>query len=163
MAALRDAAKLAEQLQERAGDLGKQLADGRGDFAELTRLADSIGAESDALADVLREMDEALGRLRGDAQGDGGESLTEALSTTPRSGAGSSDESGRDELLARAQEVGLSGPVGWMSNETLQEAIDAEDAPTKAELLERAKKADIPGRSEMSKDELAEALRSHGG
>ena len=32
------------------------------------------------------------------------------------------------------------------------------DEPTKAELYERAKRADVPGRSSMTKDELAEAI-----
>ena len=34
------------------------------------------------------------------------------------------------------------------------------EEPTKSELLEQAKEVDIPGRSEMSKDELAEAVES---
>lgn len=36
-----------------------------------------------------------------------------------------------------------------------------EDEPTKAVLLEQAKEAAIPGRSSMTKDELAEAVESH--
>jgi Hemerythrin HHE cation binding domain len=36
------------------------------------------------------------------------------------------------------------------------------DEPSKAELYERAKKADIPGRSSMTKDELAKAISEHG-
>lgn len=36
---------------------------------------------------------------------------------------------------------------------------DAADGPTRDELYARAKAADIPGRSQMSKQELAEALR----
>ena len=34
----------------------------------------------------------------------------------------------------------------------------ASDEPTKAELEERARELDIPGRSKMTKDELAEAV-----
>jgi len=37
---------------------------------------------------------------------------------------------------------------------------DGLDDLTKDELYERAQKADIPGRSEMNKDELVRALRS---
>ena len=156
MASLKDAAQLAERLQRRSKDLRKALAEGRADFGELTRLADGIGAEADALATAFGEMDQTLGRL-------GSESLPDALS--PASGsqaAGSDDGEEREELLNRAEEAGVSGPVGWMSNEKLQEAIDAEEDLTKAELLERAKKADIAGRSEMSKEELLDALRAHG-
>lgn len=36
------------------------------------------------------------------------------------------------------------------------------DEPTKAELYEQAKEADIPGRSSMTKDELAEAISKDG-
>ena len=36
------------------------------------------------------------------------------------------------------------------------------DEPTKAELYEQAKKADIPGRSSMTKDELAKAISKQG-
>ena len=162
MASLKDAAQLAERLQRRSKDLRKALAEGRADFGELTRLADGIGAEADALATAFGEMDQTLGRLGSDEPA-GGESLPDALS--PASGsqaAGSDDGEEREELLNRAEEAGVSGPVGWMSNEKLQEAIDAEEDLTKAELLERAKKADIAGRSEMSKEELLDALRAHG-
>jgi hypothetical protein len=38
---------------------------------------------------------------------------------------------------------------------------EAEDKPTKSDLLEQAKEAAIPGRSEMSKDQLAEVVESH--
>lgn len=38
------------------------------------------------------------------------------------------------------------------------ESGDADDEPTKSELYEQAKDRDIPGRSEMSKDELKAAV-----
>ncbi|GAA4941940.1 hemerythrin superfamily protein [Nonomuraea thailandensis] len=48
----------------------------------------------------------------------------------------------------RAEELqALGGPAG------------SADGPTKAELNERAQQADIPGRSQMGKEELAQALR----
>jgi hypothetical protein len=167
MASLKDAATLAERLQERSSELRNQLAEGEADFTKLTKLADGIGAQADDLAAAFTEMDEALGRLSGDAKaGDGREGLTDALSPRhPSKQEDGSDEVAldREDLLARAEELGISGPVGWMSNEKLQEAIEAEGGLKKAELLELAKKANIPGRSEMSKEELKEALRSHEG
>jgi hypothetical protein len=42
-----------------------------------------------------------------------------------------------------------------MSKEELAQALDD---PTKEQLYSRAQEADIPGRSEMSKEELAEAV-----
>lgn len=38
--------------------------------------------------------------------------------------------------------------------------LEEKKLPTKAELLERAKKLDIEGRSNMNADELADAIRS---
>lgn len=47
-----------------------------------------------------------------------------------------------------------------MSKEELAEAVRSEESLSSEELLERAREADIPGRSEMSKEELREALGS---
>ncbi|WP_236050889.1 hemerythrin domain-containing protein [Nonomuraea cypriaca] len=48
----------------------------------------------------------------------------------------------------RAEELKALGPPGG-----------SHDGPSKAELYERAQRADIPGRSHMGKEELADALR----
>jgi hypothetical protein len=45
-----------------------------------------------------------------------------------------------------------------MSKEELAQAIEAEEARTKEQLLEQAQNADIEGRSSMTKDELREAI-----
>jgi hypothetical protein len=47
-----------------------------------------------------------------------------------------------------------------MSKQELLEALRREASVTREELLERANEADIPGRSEMTKEELRGALRS---
>ena len=51
--------------------------------------------------------------------------------------------------------------LAQMDPEELEAAVESggsSDGPTKDELYEKAKEADVPGRSAMSKDELAEAV-----
>jgi hypothetical protein len=65
-------------------------------------------------------------------------------------------------------EDGDSGNGGQSLTEALspgaqgQQGSDTGEGPSREELYERAKKADIPGRSEMSKDELVRALKKAG-
>jgi hypothetical protein len=61
-------------------------------------------------------------------------------------------------------EDGDSGNGGQSLTEALspgaqgQQGSDGGEGPSREELYERAKKADLPGRSDMSKEELVEAL-----
>jgi iron-sulfur cluster repair protein YtfE (RIC family) len=64
-----------------------------------------------------------------------------------------------EELERRVEEEGLVDLVGGMA--TGDATVDLggdDDGPTKAELMDRAREVDLPGRSQMTKDELAEAL-----
>jgi hypothetical protein len=45
-----------------------------------------------------------------------------------------------------------------MSKQELAQAVEAEESKTKEELLERARDAEIEGRSAMTKKELRQAL-----
>lgn len=63
------------------------------------------------------------------------------------------DEGMSKEKAARIANTENAGKKGG-------KASDYEDR-TKEELYEQAKKIDIEGRSEMTKDELIEALRNH--
>jgi hypothetical protein len=49
-----------------------------------------------------------------------------------------------------------------MAKEELAQAVEAEEAVTKEELLERAREAGIEGRSTMTKEELRGALQDAG-
>jgi hypothetical protein len=61
-----------------------------------------------------------------------------------------------------------SGPVPGVGDSATRSPSDDSAGPgrledlTKEELYERAQKADIPGRSEMSKEQLVDALRARG-
>ena len=59
--------------------------------------------------------------------------------------------------LALGAAIGVAAAVGLRVWQALERRRLA--ALTKAELYERAKEADLPGRSTMTKDELADALR----
>jgi hypothetical protein len=186
MATLKDAAQVAQRLEELAARLQSELTDGDVDFTALVRLADEAGESADALASTFAAMDEALmqrltGRAAGEEAGGGNESGT-GRRQGEESGGGNEggigrrqgqrqrrqqsarrggDEEGetKDALLERAREAGIEGRSA-MSKEDLRKAVTAEESLSKEELLERAREADIPGRSEMSKEELKEALRS---
>jgi hypothetical protein len=49
-----------------------------------------------------------------------------------------------------------------MTKEELAQAVEAEESVTKDELLERARDAQIEGRSSMTKEELRDALHEAG-
>lgn len=68
----------------------------------------------------------------------------------------------REELhRAQAAADGKAAEVRNLERRTDPDAL-AQDT-TRDELYERAQELDIPGRSDMSKDELAEAVRRHDG
>jgi hypothetical protein len=172
MATLRDAAQVAQRLEELAARLQSELTDGDVDFTALMRLADEAGESADALASTFAAMDEALmQRLPGGASEDesrganeGGTGRRQRQSQRQRRQqpvrrSGDDEGETKDELLERAREAGVEGRSA-MSKEDLRKAVTAEESLSKEELLERAREADIPGRSEMSKEELKEALRS---
>ena len=80
--------------------------------------------------------------------------------------------SGGVEAVSRAADVardavgGLDDAVGRAAGAVRETATSVADRPeldelTKEELYERARAAGIPGRSDMSKDELIAALRNH--
>ena len=43
------------------------------------------------------------------------------------------------------------------------EAVDLRDSATKTELMEEARRLDIPGRASMDKDQLVQAISEHNG
>jgi hypothetical protein len=171
MATIRDAAQVAQQLQELAGRLHSELTDGDVDFTAMTRLADDLGESADRLASAFAAMDEALmQRLPGQGgerearegdEGRGGRRQRQRQRRQEPAQRGGDDEDSetKDELLERAKQVGIEGRSA-MSKEELRKAVEAAESLSKEDLLERAREADIPGRSEMTKEELREALRS---
>jgi methyl-accepting chemotaxis protein len=66
------------------------------------------------------------------------------------------------------EQQGEEGENGNGGGQSLTEALsprsvsDGADSMSREELYERARKADIPGRSEMSKDQLVRALKRAG-
>jgi hypothetical protein len=173
MATLRDAAQVAQRLEELAARLQSELTDGDVDFTALMHLADEAGESADALASAFAAMDEVLtqrltGRNADQEAGDANEGGTgrrqrqgqrQRRQQPARRGGDDEESETKDELLERAREAGIEGRSA-MSKDDLRKAVTAEDSLSKEELLERAREADIPGRSEMSKEELKEALRS---
>jgi hypothetical protein len=71
MASLKEAATLTSQLEDLAGKLHGELANGEVDFARLTHLADEVGGEADRLAQAFSAMNQALNRtLQENGSGD---------------------------------------------------------------------------------------------
>jgi hypothetical protein len=145
MASLKDAQALTKRVRERADELHRALADGDVDFTRIVLLADELGDAADRVAATFETIDDAFAeRLEsgGGASGDDG-----GGSGSGRSGQQSGSASGR-----RGRGRGSSRRSGR----------SGDDAPTRQQLLERAKESGIPRRSEMSKDELIKALAAAG-
>jgi hypothetical protein len=134
MATLKDASELTEELRALVRQLDDQVAGG-GDLLNLVTLADDVAEFADSLATTFAAIDEELGRSLSNAGG--------AKARSPRTK--------RQARPSRAQ----SG-----ARRTKAPQAREEPEPTKSDLLEQAQEAAIPGRSSMSKEELAEAVEA---
>jgi len=92
MASLKDATKLADQLESLVGDLRSEL-DGEVDFENLVSIADRISETSDGLAETFSNINDALMQRLGQAAGgdgsNGASNGRSQRSQRKRSGAGS--------------------------------------------------------------------------
>lgn len=146
--------RAAEQLRERVDDLVSAIEDGTADFAEVARLADTVGEAAGTVGEIYREVEQLLFH----PQQDGGRAEPRA----ERQDDDEAVEETKEELLERARELDIEGRSS-MTKQELAEAIETEESVTKEELLERAREAGIEGRSSMTKDELREALHAASG
>ncbi|MCZ7679309.1 MAG: hypothetical protein M5U28_11340 [Sandaracinaceae bacterium] len=142
-------------------------------FADELRSPEDVGLEEaqEPSAKARRRMEEALARIERDS-----------IPLEPfRDRRAEAIEALAREKLRRGEdvvehEVAEEEPGAWeppdlarLLKERLAEASEAKGArapagaPTKAELLERARELGVEGRTKMSKDELAEAVRAAGG
>ena len=134
MAKLADATNLTEELERRVGRLREEIAGGQYDFGQLSVLADDVAASADSLASTFIAIDQQLGGL---------------LET-------GADESPKEQSRGKRQtRRGRPKPQTQR-----RRRVEPDEEPTKSELLEQATEAAIPGRSSMSKDELAEAVEA---
>ena len=135
MTDLRDAERLTGSIKERAAELNAEINSGDVDFRRMVALADQIAETADLLASTFRAIDDVL------------------------RGLGAQPRSGEEAEQSKASLLEALSPRLARDEETLAEE---DDGLTRQELYERAKRAGIPGRSRMSKEQLADALRSRG-
>jgi len=135
MATLKQAGQvMTEQLRERTDRLASAMEGGAPDFAQIARLADAVGELADFIGETFSDLEQTLmGRLRGDSASDHEEDTRNSQEDEPRG-----------EQQQRQPGQNGSG---------------VEDV-TKEELLERAREVNVPGRSSMSKEELAQAVEA---
>jgi hypothetical protein len=169
MPSLVDAAKAAEEVHELSGRLVGELTKGRADFATLVDLADKVGEKGDLLAAVFHEVDRLLTRLISGDDPDASESP--ASDTGEGDGERPQEPHASDAVVSELRAiVERLAQVERRIEERGQSQLDRSNGGsgngtqhnghlTRAELYDWAKKADLPGRSRMSKDELAKALR----
>jgi hypothetical protein len=157
MARVSDAAKATEELGQLVRRLHKEVAGGRSDLARVVALADEVAASADSLASMfsaidqqLRQLAEAGGETR---RGDRSDTQTRDTTREPqRAGAR------RQPQRRRTKRETPRGGTGRRAASA--QRPEAAEEPTKSHLLEQAQEAVIPGRSSMSKEELAEAVES---
>ena len=150
MASLNDAANVVDELEQLVRRLSDQVAREPTDFLQVVVRADEVAAAADSLAATFAAVDEQLGRGLDAANGKTGRS---AQRRTQRGGAKRQQRraSAKRPPQRRGSKRQARAPRTRRS-ETVEE--------TKSELLEQAQEAVIPGRSSMSKDELAKAVES---
>ena len=128
MAALTDIKRLTESLVAKAQETHEAVAGGDFDFAQITQLADGVGQQADRLATLVQQLDDVLAQRL----------------ESPVAGEGESAEELTADLSPAKRQGGSNGR--------------SVDDSTREELYERAKRMGVQGRSEMTKDELAEAV-----
>jgi hypothetical protein len=164
MASLKEAAAVVEQLEELAGQLHAEVMEGRMDFRDIARLADQIGESADAIAGAFTAIDEAITEGLVEPRGEpvdrertrqrgtrgtrarGKKAKTEA--STPKGSAG------------REKTVDSASGAPTSAKQERDDASSPLEELSKEDLLERAGKLDIDGRSTMSKEELVAAVQS---
>lgn len=167
MATLKDTAgTVAERLRDDVDRLVTAIKDDAVEFADVGRLAATVGETASVIGGLYSDLDEAFSQgLRRDPNADQNEASqeTKAQGATDKQldegDSSVSDEVTKDDLLEHARELNLQGRSA-MSKDELREALAAEEAVTKDELLERAREAGIEGRSTMTKAELRDALQN---
>ena len=137
MASLKHAAELTDELGLLVRRLDEEVSTSGADLMTLTALADEVAEFADSLATAFAAIDEDLSQRL-------------AVARPPkRQGQGARKRGGRRSGERRA-------PARARTPQATKE-----EEPTKDELLEQAQAAVIPGRSTMSKEELAKAIDSH--
>ena len=155
MASLKDVTTLVDELEQVVGRLSDEVARGSTDFLQVVGLADEVAEFADSLASTFSAVNEQIGRRLADASGNTGR---RTQSQSRRGPTNRQQQSGR----AKRQPQRRKPNRQTKSDGARRSAASAPptEEPTKTELLEQAKEVGIPGRSEMSKDELAEAVEA---
>ena len=80
MASLKDATKLADNLEDLLGELRSELGNGDVDFEKLVSLSDELSERADGLAETFSSVNDALMQRLGEAKGAAGRSKSKARS-----------------------------------------------------------------------------------
>jgi hypothetical protein len=136
MADLRAAERLTGTIKERAAELRTEISSGDVDFRRIVTLADDIAETADLLASTFGAIDDVLQEL------------------------GERPATGREPEQSEASLLDALSPQRAREEAA---AVEEDNGLTRQELYERAKRAGIPGRSRMSKEQLEAALHSRGG
>jgi DNA end-binding protein Ku len=144
--------ELAEAKRKAARDVVK--------VPEALARADDQDEDASNVVDIMSLLKQRIGAVRGAEQAEASQSLDEAprkhAPAQPKPGATSVEKRKGPGPRAAKPRAGSGGP-------TAKTASGAElEEQSKKDLYERAKALDLPGRSSMSKEELARALRSAG-
>lgn len=167
MASLKDAQALTQHVRRQADALHGALVDGDVDFKRIVALADELGDSADRLAATFQAIDEAFAeRLRGVPPGTEQSKQDESTQDEPRSAenAASTDGSPDAGEPASTEETGnVSAALAPARRGRRNSGRGARaQSLTRQQLLQRAKRARIPRRSGMSKQQLIDALHAAG-
>jgi hypothetical protein len=130
VASLRQTENVIDEMEKLLDRLRSELK-GDADFGAIVDVADEIAAAADRLASQFNDANQALSGLL-------------------------------DSSIGAVEEAGgeLEEALSPRREQSRSSAERDADQPTKEELLEQARKANIVGRSEMTKEELQEAIES---
>jgi hypothetical protein len=127
--------RVTTELHDRVDRLVSAVGDEAVDFAEITRLAEGVGELAGTIEEIYSEIEQMLVRgLQGPPSSEAGDDVPQ-------------QERSEEPQAERRQRPSESN------------GSNAEEV-TKEELLERAREVDVPGRSSMSKEELAKAIEA---
>ena len=134
MATLKQAGEvITTELRERVERLVSAVEDDAVDLTEIALLADAVGELADTISETYIDLEQTLMRA-----------VQAESASEPQAGDSRQEEQGRG-----AQQQQQPAPNGGTADDV-----------TKEELLEQARDVNIPGRSSMTKEELAQAVEA---
>jgi hypothetical protein len=148
------------QLGQSVGQLGQGLGQGVGQLGQ--GLGQGVGQLGQGLGQDVGQAAQGLGQAAGQAGQAAGGAVGQAGQQAGQAAGQAGQQAGQAAGQAGQQAGQAAGQAGQAAGQTAQQPGAGTQDVSKEDLLKLARQLEIPGRSRMSKEELAAAIQSQG-